>query len=456
MTIARAAGGTTEDPVEALAVSSLGEAMVPVTRDRQVLGPSIIGNFDQRGKEYLAELQSRLSMEGLYSISGNTIGNNYSITKLMWIRDNWAEQYLRADKFLLWGSFVSYMLGADPAVDFSLANRTLLFDLALRTWSPELLELADLEGEKLPVTVPAGSVIGTVDSRIAEELGLPTGVRIVCGAHDQCATAVGCGVLEKGQAVYSMGTFTCITPVFSRLRPPQVMLELGLNTEHHAAPGRYVSFIYNAGGSMVKWFRDTFAGAEHRQAEEAGRDIYAELMGEMPEGPSGLVVLPHFATTGPPAFIPDSASVIAGARLETTRGQILKAVIEGSTFGLKECVDSLPPTGIEVQDFRVVGGGSKSDHWIQVCADIFGRPFVRPAVTEAGALGAAIIAGVGSELFPSFQAGVEAMVRPGERFEPDQPRHTLYRDWFELFKELWPTTAGFLRTLASRQAGLSP
>lgn len=454
-TIAQVASATAPDPIKALAVSSLGEAMVPVTVDRQVLGPSIIGGFDQRGEEYLASLEANLGDMHLYQINGNTLGNNYGLTKLMWIRDHQPKVYEQAQKFLLWGSFVPFMLGADPIVDYSLANRTLLFDLAHATWSPELLQVAGLDHTKLPETVPSGTAIGTVAPQVAQELGLPPGVAIVAGAHDQCANAVGCGVIGEGRAVYGMGTFTCITPVFSQRREPQVMIERGLNTEHHAVPEKYVSFIYNPGGSLVKWYRDTFAAAEHRRAEATGRDVYDDLIAEMPAGPSGIMVLPHFTTTGPPAFVSDSCGIIAGARLETTRGEILKGIIEGITFDLKESVDSLPPTGIEIDDFRTAGGGSKSDVWIQMCADIFGRPFVRPAITEAGALGAAIIAGVGSGIFSSYEAGVEAMVRLGRTFEPDMGEHTRYADWFGLYKELWPTLAKYLRTLASRQVDLS-
>jgi xylulokinase len=228
------------------------------------------------------------------------------------------------------------------------------------------------------------------------------------------------------------------------------MLERGLNTQHHAVPGRYVSFLYNPGGSLVKWFRDTFAAAEGAEG-----DIYATLLAEMPPNPSGILVLPHFAPTGPPAFISDSSGLIAGVRLETSRGEILKGILEGITFYLKECVDSLPPTEIEIAEYRVAGGGSKSDRWVQLCADILGRRFVRPAITEAGALGAAVIAGVGSGLFPSFESGVEAMVRLERTFEPDSHQHRLYADWFELYKQLWPTTAQYLRALASRQASSS-
>ena len=261
--IRQVAASSASDPVKALAVSSLGEATVPVTAGRQVLGPSIL-NFDVRGEEYLEGLRHTLPDEQLYRINGNTLGNHYGLTKLKWIQEHQPNLYERADKFLLWSSFVSFMLGAEPVVDYSLANRTLLFDVDRGAWSDELLALAGLEREKLPATAPSGTVVGTVSAHVARDLGLPPDVALVTGAHEQCANAVGCGVIAEGRAVYGMGTFICITPVFSQRRDPAIMIERGLNTEHHTVPGRYVSFIYNQGGSLVKWFRDTFAAAERR------------------------------------------------------------------------------------------------------------------------------------------------------------------------------------------------
>jgi xylulokinase len=435
------------DPITALAVSSLGEAVVPVTEDRQILGPSIL-NFDVRGEAYLERLAQDLCDERLYKINGNTLGNHYGLTKLMWINEHQPELYERTFKFLLWGSFVPFMLGAEPVADYSLANRTLLFDIDRESWSEELLQVAGLDKTKLPAVAPSGTVIGQISAKVARKLGLPTNVAIVTGSHDQCATAVGCGAIKEGRAAYSMGTFICITPMFSQRREAAVMIERGLNTEHHAVPGKYASFIYNQGGSLVKWYRDTFATAERQQAEEAGQDIYATLIAEMPERPSHTMVLPHFTTTGPPQFVADSSGAIVGLRLETSRGDILKGILEGATFYLKECVESLPPTRIKITDFRAVGGGSKSDAWVQLSADVMGRPFVRPKITEAGALGAAIMAGVGSGAFASYESGVEAMVSLERTFEPDPKNHALYAGRFERYKILWPLMDGYLQDLA--------
>jgi xylulokinase len=445
-TVGEAAGGASRDPVKALSVSSLGEAVVPVSRDRAPLGPSLL-NFDARGSEYLPSLRERLDDAWLYSINGNTLGNHYSLTKLLWLKEHQPDLYRQTYRFLHWSGFVSFMLGADPVVDYSLANRTLLFDLESQDWSEDLLDWAGLDRDKLPDTVPSGAVIGHLARRMARKLSLPEGIPIVSGGHDQCCNGVGCGVIEPGSAMYGMGTYLCVMPVFRRRPQAAGMVERGLNTEHHAVPGRFVSFIYNQGGVLVKWFRDTFAAAEREQARLMGESIYSSLLAEMPKAPSGLVVLPHFAPTGPPRFIDDSSGVVAGLKLETSRGEILKAILEGMTFYLRESLEALPGTGIEITDFRAVGGGSRSDSWIQISADILNRPFLRPKTSEAGVLGAAILAGLGSGVFPSLQAGVSSMVQPDQEFLPDPRASRRYHEAFALYRRLWPLLDDYLRAL---------
>jgi xylulokinase len=226
------------------------------------------------------------------------------------------------------------------------------------------------------------------------------------------------------------------------------MIARGLNIEHHAIPDRYVSFIYNQGGALVKWFRDTFALFEHHQSEAEGRSVYPALFAEIPTEPSSVMVLPHFAPTGPPNFVADSAGLMAGLHLGTKRGEVLKGIIEGVAFYLKELVDSLPETGIKIENYRAVGGGSRSDAWVQTCADIFGKPFTRPVITEAGALGAAIIAGVGAGVFENYTQGVDAMVKLERTFEPNQRRHELYQSRYQHYQRLLPLMGDYLRDLS--------
>lgn len=445
-TIRRAVGALPGDPPLALCVSSLGEAVVPVTARREILGPSLL-NFDVRGDEYLPSLARRISADRLYALNGNTLGSPYTLTKLMWIKREQPDLYRRADYFLHWSGLVSFLLGAEAHVDYTLANRTLLFDIQRQDWSPELVDWAGLDREKLPPAIPSGREIGRVLPDVAADLGLPVGIPILSGGHDQCCNAVGCGAIHDGLAMYGMGSYLCATPVFAIRPPAQAMIDRGLNTEHHASPGHFVSFIYNQGGILVKWYRDTFARAERDRMRMSGEDIYAALLAEMPPEPARVMVLPNFTVTGPPDFIRDSAGVIAGLKLQTSRGEILKAILEAATFYLRESIDRLPETGVRIEEFRAVGGGSKSDAWIQISADILGRPFVRPRVYEAGALGAAILAGVGAGIFPDLAAGTAEMVHLERRFEPDERVRVRYDERYALYTRFGPLMADYLRHL---------
>ncbi len=431
---ADAAGGG-RDPVSAIAVDSMGENLVPVSRDRQILGPSIM-NMDARGAEFLPELASAVSAEELYRITGNTLSNQFSIVKLMWMRRNQPELYDKVDSFLPWNSFVSFMLGGDPVAEYALANRTLLFDVDSEGWSDRMITVSGLDPGKLPRPARAGTPIGTVSRLAAEEIGVAPGIPIVVGAHDQSSASLGSGSMFEGTAMYGMGTFHCIAPVFSERKPADAMISRGLNTEHSALPGLYLTLIYNSGGSVVKWYRDTFASAEHARASGEDRDIYEQLFSELPEYPSNVRVIPHFASMGPPDFIDQPNAAFLGMTMDTTRGEILKGIVEGNVFSLKLSVDALDDVGISIRELRPTGGGSKSDATVQLCADILGRPCVRPEVTEASALGSAILAGIGGGTFGSATEAVDRMIRIEPTFEPAPNRPEQYTESYEEYKRL--------------------
>lgn len=441
------AAACVHDPISALAVSSLGEAVVPVSHDRTILGNSIL-NFDERGSEYVPQFTRACPPDRLYRINGNTPGNHYTLTKLLWLRDHQPELYERTYKFLHWAGFVSFMLGADPAVDYSLANRTLLFDLEQKTWSSELFSIAGLDVEKFPPTVPSGTLIGEVSPKIAAKLCLGNKpVAVVSGAHDQCANALGCGVVEEGSAMFGMGTYFCIAPVYHTRPEPAKMLPYGLNTEHHAAPNCFVTFLYNHGGSLLKWFRETFAHDAQSLASQTGVNVYDLLMREVSSQPSSVLVLPHFAPTGPPEFVADSSGVILGLKLETPRGDIMRGIMEGVVFYLRECVDAAAAAGIQIHELRAVGGGSKSDAWLQIAADILNCPLVRMEVPEAGALGSAILAGSATGIFASAPDGSRAMTRKGHPFEPNPSLVEFYRTRYDQYRQIWPLLKPLLREL---------
>jgi xylulokinase len=443
--IAQTSARTAGDPVTAICVSSMGEAMTPIAASGEILDHSIL-HVDLRGGEYVDRLRAEIGPRAFYDINPNILGPNYSLPKLMWLRDNQRELYEKTWKFLLWGDLVTFALCGEPVTSTSLANRTLLFDIRRETWSERMLAWSGIDAAKLPRIVPGGAVAGVVAERAATEFGLPQGVTVVVGGHDQCCNSLGAGVCAAGKASCGIGTVECIAPVYDHIPDTDAMLPLGLNVEHHAAPGLYLSFLYNQGGVLVRWFRDVFANAD-RALLDPGEDIYDVLMRETPADPTKLLVLPHFEITGSPDFIADSAGVIAGLTTSSTRGEILKAILESETFYFVEPLDALRKLDIDTSEFIATGGGAKSDAWLQIKADIFGVPFARPRFTECGVLGAAILAGAATGVYGSLEEGVAQCVRRDRVFEPDSARHTIYRERHALYQRLYPAMKTLLRDL---------
>jgi xylulokinase len=428
---------TAHDPITALSVSSMGEAMTPISQDRQILGNCLLG-FDSRGTETLARL-SALDPVTFFERSGNLPSLVYGGPKLVWLRNNQPALFEQTYRFLGWADLVAFLLGGDPVEDFSLANRTLFLDLERSGWSRETLDYVGMPLDKLPGLAQAGTVVGTVAKDLAEALGLSPAVQIVLGAHDQCLSTLGAGAIRPGMAGYALGTYICITPVYGTIPPAAQMIKARLNVEHHAVPGLYVSFLYNlTGGALLKWFRDTFSRLERAQAQASGTDVYDQLLAEMPSEPTDLMVLPHFAPTGPPYFDDHPGGLIAGLTLETTRGEFIKGLLEGVTYYFRAGLDLMAEAGINIQEYRVTGGGARSDAWLQIKADILGKPLVRPKISEASALGAAILAGVGSGIYESAAQAVQALVQVDRVFEPDTRRHRLYDERFARYSLLYP------------------
>ncbi len=443
-TIRDVAAKSKKDRIRALSVSSLGEAVVPVSKNRKILGNSILCS-DIRGAEYIDRLRKSPGQKKFYSINPNILGTNYSLPKILWIRDNDPELFKKTDYFLLWADAVCFLLGADPVTSNSLANRTLLFDMGKQDWSKKLLDMAELPAAKFAKIVPGGTKIGKVSDRIASELALPEGVDIVAGAHDQCCNSLGCGNISAGSAICGIGSYECITPAFSRMPPSSEMLRLGLNAENHLVPGLYVSFIYNQAGTLAKWFAETFASAELKKY--GSEKIFSVLETEIPEEPTKLLVLPYFETTGSPGFISDASGAILGLKTDTSRGEILKSIMECVTLYFVESIEGIRGLGIDTNEFIATGGGSRSDKWLQIKADIFGVPFARPRITEGSVLGAAMNAGISSGVFKTPAEAVSLFVKRERIFDPDMRRHKVYREKLNQYQKMFPLLYDLLKDM---------
>ncbi len=440
------AEGTREDPVRAIAVSSQGEAGVPVDKDGRELYASMI-SFDTRCIEELKELEAAIPAEKLFQLTGHTPHTTYSVPKLMWLKKNEPEVFGRMWKYLCWEDYCSYRLGGCTSIDWSLAGRTLAFDVRQKRWANEVLDAAGLPHGIFSDAVPAGTTIGRVGKAAAESLGLPEGALLVAGAHDQPAGALGSGIIRPRVAMDATGTVECITAALSEPVTTPEMMKWSFCSYSHAKSDLYVTLAFNfTGGSLLRWYRDTFGTEEVREAEKAGRDPYELILkGASPE-PTKLLVLPHFASTGTPYFDSFAKGAIFGLSFTTKKSEIVRALLEGVTFEMKFNIELLDGCGVKVEELRPIGGGAKSRFWMQLKADVFDRPVVGLDVTEAACLAMAMLGGVACNEFASLEEAVEATVKPRETFEPDAARARFYEERFGLYKELYPA----LRSLAHR------
>jgi xylulokinase len=434
--IAEVAGRAKQDPIRALSVASMGEVVVPLAVERRILGPSILSS-DQRGAQCVRTVEQRLGRERLFQVTGSLPGSSGSLGKLCWMRDSKPQLFEGTWRFVLWNGLVSYLLGGASTCDYSLASRTLLFDLDQKRWSNEVLHASGLSPLKLPELAPAGTPVGTVDAHAARELGLPPGVRIILGGYDLCCSALGMGVIGGGMAMYLMGSFFSMVPTFNAIPLTSLMLSEGLDMGCHVVPGAFVSVLYNqSGGAVLRWFADTVVPLEKREVQKRGLSIYTELLAEMPEEPTDLIGLPHFAPAGPPHLGERLPGGVLGLLSATSRGELIKGLLEGTTYFFADGVERLRKAGISIKGCRVAGGGARSDRWLQLSADILGLPLERVPISDPAMVGAAMLAGVGSGAYAGFEQAATVVVKVEQRFEPQAHRVAFYRTQLERYREL--------------------
>lgn len=445
--IGEVAAQTRSDPIRAMSVAMIGEAMVPLSADGEILGRCILSS-DQRGARYAEQVERSLGAQRLFDITGNLPGVSYALPKLCWLRDNEPRLFESTWRFVSLGGMVSHYLGGASTCDYSWAGRTLLFGLARESWSGEVLGACGLPAYKLPHLARAGTAVGTVSASVSRELGLSPGARIVLGGEDHCCRALGAGVTHSGMALYDLSAYIHAVPTFHAIPLTTLMLRNRLNTGHHVVPGLFVSVLSSAaGGNVLRWFRDNLAPLEKREAQKRGTNVYDDLLAEMPEAPTQLMMLPHFVPGGPPHSDGKSSGVILGLKVDTTRGEIVKALLEGMTYPFVKGQELLGQVGVRLQTYRATGSGARSQRWLQLSSDMLSRPVERTGLIETGTLGAAILAGIGTDAYASFEEAVNTVVDVQMRLEPDPQRQAAYGARYERYRELYPLLRDYLHRL---------
>jgi xylulokinase len=294
----------------------------------------------------------------------------------------------------------------------------------------------------------AGGVVGKLRPELAAELGLVRGLLLVSGGHDQACAALGAGVIAPGLAMVSTGTAEVVEVAMASPALAPALAEGGISVYRHVVPGLYVAMTLNhSGGLLLRWFRDTLGQWEMEQAAATGADAYDLLLRDAPAGPTGLLLLPHFAGSGTPTLDVHSKGAILGLTFATTKAEIAKAVLEGLTFELRTNLDLLRANGGEIAELHAVGGGARSDLWLQLKADICNTPLRVPAVTDAACLGAALLAGVGASVYPDLTAAVADTVQWRRRVEPSATMLSAYDQRYALYCSVHPLLARLLHDL---------
>lgn len=425
--IAEAAITASHDPVAAIGISSQGEAFTPVGSDGKYLDRAMVSS-DCRAFDLIEPFVSAFGLKRLYQITGHTPSALFSLFKLLWLKQNRLELWKQRPRFLCFEDLLQERLGVkEPAMGWPLAGRTMLFDVKHHFWSKEILAALEIDENQLSRPLPSGSSAGTVSDCVAAELGLPRGVKVVTGGHDQTIAALGAGVFEPGAAMYAAGSVECLCPVIPQLTLSDELCKNNLCCYDYSITGAYTSVAYSLTGSnLLQYFKEHFA-------VEAGYDA---LMQELPAEPSSLLALPYFTPSGTPYFDPATPGTLIGWRLSTSRGEVLKALMEGIALEMKLNLELLENSGVHITRLIATGGGSRLRRLVQLKADVLNRPIETIEVSEAGCLGAARLA-QSADTGASIIDLVRREYRPEENVTPDPARSEIYQRKFAQYQTFY-------------------
>lgn len=437
--VLRELAGQAPAPIEALGLTGQMHGSVFLDRAGQVIRPALLWN-DQRTAAACAEIEHRVGAARLRRIAGNPALTGFQAPKVLWLRDHEPEAWRRLRHLLLPKDYVRYRLTGDFATDASDAAGTLLLDLRARDWSAEILDALEIPADWLPRVHEGPEITGRISAAGAAASGLPEGLPVVAGGGDNAAAAVGCGAVRPDTGFVSLGTSGVVFV-------PSAGLEIdpggALHAFCHAVPGRYhlMGVILSAGGSL-RWCRDVLGPA----APAADADPYDALLAAaatIAPGAEGLFFLPYLAGERTPHMDPDARGAWIGLTLAHGRAHLVRALIEGVSFALRDSLVLMHRLGVVPARLNVVGGGARSPVWRRILAAALGIPLQRLAVEEGPAMGAALLAAVGAGVHVDVDAAVAAAVRPeGVPELPDPDWMARYAFLHERFVALYPALAG--------------
>ena len=426
---ALAQSGVSGDDVDAVGLTGQMHGLVALDAADRVLRPAILWNDQRTGAEcdMIRELVGR---ERLIAVTGNDALTGFTAPKLLWVRRNEPDVWARIAHVLLPKDFVRLRLTGDRAVDRADGAGTILFDLAARDWSAEILDALEIERDWLPDTFEGPEVTGAVTEGAAAATGLRPGTPVVAGGGDQAAAAVGVGSVEPGVSSLSLGTSGV---VFTTTPGPTVEPEGRLHAFCHSVPNRWhlMGVMLSAAGSL-RWYRDTLAPG-------VTFDELVDEAAEAPPGSDGLLFLPYLTGERTPYPDPLARGAFVGLTVAHTRAHLTRAVLEGVAFGLRDSLELVRGAGLAPStEIRATGGGIQSDLWRQILADVLDARIVTTSTAEGAAQGAAILAAVGAGWYPTVEDACHAFVQVGD---PTEPSGDGYNEAYARYRDLYPALA---------------
>ena len=427
------ASATSAPEIAAVGFSGQMHGAVLLDADGNVLRPALIW-CDQRTAEEAAELTAQIGESQIIAWTCNPALTNFTLTKLLWVRNNEPHLFARFRTLLLPKDYVRYRLSGQYGMDMADASGTLLLDVANRRWSSEMAQATGLDSHSLPPLFESPEVCASVSDAGATATGLLQGTPLVAGAGDQAAGAVGLGIVRPGAVHATIGTSGV---VFAATDRPALDPKGRLHTFCHAIPGRWhVMGVTQSAGLSLRWFRDTFG-----TAPEDGRDPYERLTDEawdIPPGCDGVLWAPYLMGERTPHLDPHARAALVGLAARHGRGHVVRAIMEGVAFSLRDSFSLFDEMKVPVSRIRLGGGGARSKLWRQIQADVYGHSVQIVEAEEGAAYGAALLAGVGAGIWSSVDAACECSVRVAHEVTPHPAAAKVMEQQYQAYRRVYP------------------
>lgn len=434
-------------PADVRAVGFSGQMHGSVFLDARgkVLRPALLWN-DQRTAAQCAEIESKAGgRAALLEMVSNPALTGFTAPKILWLQQNEPAKYEKCRQILLPKDYLRFRMTGEFATEVSDASGTLLLDVKARVWHDQLIGILGIDRALLPRVAESHEVTGTVNAAAAKDFGIAPGIPVVGGAGDQAAGAVGAGVVLPGLVSASMGTSGVI---FAASPGPQTDPQGRVHTMCHAVPDTWCVFgcMLSAGGSF-QYIRNTLFADQLKKLKDPG-ELYSAMIQEAqsaPAGSEGLFYLPYLTGERCPHPDPKARAAFIGLTPRHIRAHLLRATLEGITFGMREQIDIFRQMDIPISQVRASGGGARSDFWRQLQADMYNAPVVTISVAEGAALGAAILAAVGSGAYGSVSEICRELILIRHTSRPNKKTAAFYAEQYARYAELYPALRNWFR-----------